>query len=265
MPVYSLKIFENFILQATMNYVPTWLRLPRISNGMENKPSKTSEEPLSNDNEKADSSEHQLSVSSTEKNLFEGQDRISVSDVPSDQRKKNSFYRWFKRKLWCIKRSKSAESNRVRNPARKNAKAEIKQSATEKPKETKLPSTKVPLAEVDQNDPYEPEVAVIRPTTAKTPNESVQDAPVTPQAAALKERQVTFSDTVKTHIKTKYVTAEELQQIRGMNLNNRRILYQYNQNPDVKGGDVSENSNIVLPIIKTEPRRVRQSSENKVT
>lgn len=41
-----------------------------------------------------------------------------------------------------------------------------------------------------------------------------------------KDRQVTFSDTVRTHIKTKYVTAEEYKQIRGMNAATGRIMYQ---------------------------------------
>lgn len=41
-----------------------------------------------------------------------------------------------------------------------------------------------------------------------------------------KDRQVTFSDTVRTHIKTKYVTAEEYKQIRGMNATTGRIMYQ---------------------------------------
>ena len=66
-------------------------------------------------------------------------------------------------------------------------------------------------------------------SAVEVPPEEVETMQKTPQIVPPKERQVTFSDTVKTHIKTKYITAEEYQQIRGMDLNNRNMLYQYNQ------------------------------------
>lgn len=219
-PGISLQIFKS-------------LKKPQNTDGSESiaLPSSNTNSQLPSQTDEINA-ENQLSVSRSEGNLFDPAEQISLSDVPSDQRQKNSFYRWFKRKLWCIKRSKSADSLRVKTGGTlRNVKMEAKKTtpefepqAAEKSKvDTEPQSSQHPVSHQNR--------------AVQTPNVN-SETPSTPQisSAPIKDRQVTFSDTVKTHIKTKYVTAEELQQIRSMNMNNRRILYQYPQNAECKGG-----------------------------
>lgn len=227
-----------------MNYVPAQIPFSNDSIAIDklNEKSPTGNS-IQIDTQCGDCNEYQLSVSSTDSGLFEGSDQISVSDVPSDQRKKNSFYRWFKRKLWCIRRSKSSDSNRIKSQTFRNAKIEIRKAASER-KSSESPKPEPALQEELATVKKPTGVKTIHPATPAV-KKPINDAPSlevpedvkamvqkTPQVVPAKERQVTFSDTVKTHIKTKYITAEEYQQIRGMDMNNRNMLYQYNQSAE---------------------------------
>lgn len=132
--------------------------------------------------------------------------------------KKHSFYRWFKKKLWCIKASSSVQSEPDDTIQHITPNLHDKEHVhiSEVHKVIK-PAEKLESPVV--NTPQEP--SSNEEQAADTVVEKISPEKKPP----VKERQVTFSDTVKTHIKTKYVTAEELRQIRGMNPNARRIMY----------------------------------------
>lgn len=127
------------------------------------------------------------------------------------RRKANSFCNWVRRKLWCLRANSPMEPN-LRLPQPIEAQAVTGEGSH---------ASNVDLKKSvhDPGDRGLSSVAKVMPAGS----ESVEGEGV---KARPRERQVTFSDTVRTHIKTKYVTAEEYKQIRGMNAATGRIMYQ---------------------------------------
>lgn len=147
------------------------------------------------------------------------------ADIPQTG-KKRSLYRWFRNKFWCIRPASSPDfesdysipqtSSEIHNGEHVHVNTEMSQLTTSV-EETKT-STLNNQSITTFNDKEQPTTTQM--VVEKLPSQIMTKTPA-------KERQVTFSDTVKTHIKRKYVTAAEMRQIRGMNTNDRKITYQF--------------------------------------
>ncbi|XKL68247.1 hypothetical protein PGB90_003738 [Kerria lacca] len=152
-----------------------------------------------------------------------------VSKLPTKS-KKNNLFRWFRKKLWCLK---------------SNSPMELQHSNDE----SSADDSKIVLAEKESTEKIKRKSNIhnLKKSMVQPNDQIVQKTMVTAkkrepqtQTEEIKDRQVTFSDTVRTHIKTKFVTAEEYKQIRGMNPNSRRVMYHIVQLTNKPIKDVSK-------------------------
>lgn len=163
------------------------------------------------------------------------------ADIPQTG-KKRSLYRWFRNKFWCIRPASSPNSepdysisqtsSETHNGEHVHVNTEVSKLTTSV-EETKASTLNNHSITTSNNE----EQPAVTQTVEKLPSQMMTKTPS-------KERQVTFSDTVQTHIKRKYVTAAEMRQIRGMNTNDRKITYQFLQlkNDGLKKGILVDKS-----------------------
>lgn len=121
---------------------------------------------------------------------------------------KPSCCQWLKWKLWCVKSTSKG------NPYLKAVKITEEEKPVQEEEE---------ISEEDDSDSETPSTSTSCQSSSVA-SEAKQRAE-TPTSNPTKDRQVTFSDTVRTHVKTKYITLEEYQMMKEMQLHNGRILY----------------------------------------
>ncbi len=168
-----------------------------------------------------------ISVSRTAGEAAEGG---VVSPVRS---RRHKFCRWFKRKFWCIRGNSVMES-----PASGKSSGSQQEKLSRTAEGDPVDDSKNPNPRESKKSKAEANDRTVHTTNV------VADRKVSKEKKP-RERQVTFSDTVRTHIKTKYVSAEEYKQIRGMNPNSRRIAYQILKlNDNYKIQSSNENRNL---------------------